>query len=61
MRHLLLLLGSFLVIYFPYSIFSKFQKLLQWVYTGYVTRKFQYWGASNKIDFLNAYLWRKYD
>lgn len=51
MRYLLLLLGRFFSYIFPNSIFSKFQKLLQWVYTGYVTRKFQYWGSSSKMGF----------
>ncbi len=51
MRYLFLLLGRILSYILPYHFLSKFQNLLQWVYTGYFTKKFQYWGNSSKMGF----------
>lgn len=51
MRHIFLFIGRLFGYAFPYSFYSKVMSLMQWIYTGYRTRRFKYWGKNSKIGF----------
>ena len=51
MRHIFLFIGRLLGYAFPYSFYSKSMSLLQWLCTGYRTRRFKHWGKNSKMGF----------
>lgn len=51
MRHLFLLLGRLFSSIFPYRIYLKIKGLMQWFYTGYRTKEFNYWGNNSRMGF----------
>lgn len=50
-RHFLFILGQYLNLIFPSSIFNKLISIGEWIYTGFMTRNFHKWGHSSKMGF----------
>ena len=51
MRTLLFFLGRFIDCIYPHILHRKLLGLLQWYYTGYMTRDFYHWGQGSKMGF----------
>lgn len=51
MRLFLLFCGRILGLIYPYRLHSKISSLMEWLYTGYRSRGFRYWGHNSKMGF----------
>lgn len=51
MRKILFILGRIIDCLYPHKLHFKLNSLLQWFYTGYMTRNFYHWGDKSKMGF----------
>ena len=51
MRTLLLICGRVVSLVYPSGLHSRLSSLMQWFYTGYMTRGFRHWGRDSKMGF----------